>query len=155
MLAELERERGTRFVLLANRLGIPRETLSRTLTALIEAGHVGRNPGYGHPLRPEYVLTSAGRRLARRCLGLLDVLPDRELSLKKWTIPVLVAVGGGARFSDLREELPASPRALTLALKDLQALGLVERRVVEGYPPTTRYLPDRGRPPCPERDLDD
>ncbi len=141
VLAELEREQGTRFVLLANRLGIPRETLSRTLTALIGAGHVGRNPGYGHPLRPEYVLTTAGRRLARRCLLLLDVLPDREVSLKKWTIPVLVAIGEGARFSDLREELPASPRALTLALKDLQILGLVERQVVEGYPPTTRYLP--------------
>jgi DNA-binding HxlR family transcriptional regulator len=141
VLAELERERGTRFVLLSNRLGVPRETLSRTLASLIAAGLVGRNPGYGHPLRPEYVLTSEGRRIARRCLPLLDALPDRELSLKKWTVPVLAAVGGGARFTDLRAELPASPRALTLALKDLQILGLVEREVVEGYPPTTRYRP--------------
>jgi DNA-binding HxlR family transcriptional regulator len=141
VLAELEREHGTRFVLLANRLGVPRETLSRTLASLIEAGLVARNPGHGHPLRPEYVLTSAGAPLAARCLPLLDVLPDRELSLKKWSLPVLAAVGGGARFSDLLDGLPASPRALTLALKDLQTLGLVEREVVGGYPPTTRYRP--------------
>jgi DNA-binding HxlR family transcriptional regulator len=141
VLAELERERGTRFVLLANRLGVPRETLSRTLTALIEGGLVTRNPGHGHPLRPEYLLTPSGAQVAPGCLTLLDVLPDRELSLKKWSVPVLAAVGRGARFSDLIVELPASPRALTLALKDLQALGLVEREVVEGYPPTTRYRP--------------
>lgn len=142
VLAELERERGgTRFVLLSNRLGVPRETLSKTLSSLIEVGLIGRNPGYGHPLRPEYVLTSAGRQIAKRCLPLLDALPDRELSLKKWTMAVLAAVGSGARFTDLRGELPASPRALTLALKDLQVLGLVEREIVEGYPPTTRYRP--------------
>jgi DNA-binding HxlR family transcriptional regulator len=141
VLAELERERGTRFVLLANRLGVPRETLSRTLTALIEGRLVRRNPGYGHPLRPEYVLTASGGRLAARCLRLLEILPDRELSLKKWSLPVLAAIGGGARFSDLRAALSVSPRALTLALKDLQSLGLVEREVIEDYPPTTRYRP--------------
>lgn len=141
VLAELERERGTRFVLLANRLGVPRETLSRTLAALIEGGLVARNPGHGHPLRPEYLLTPEGAPLAARCLSLLDVLPERELSLKKWSVPVLAAVGDGARFSDLLDGLPASPRALTLALKDLQTLGLVEREVVGGYPPTTRYRP--------------
>jgi DNA-binding HxlR family transcriptional regulator len=141
VLAELEREHGTRFVLLANRLGVPRETLSRTLGSLIQTGLVARNPGHGHPLRPEYLLTPDGARVAPGCLALLDVLPDRELSLKKWSVPVLAAVGDGARFSDLRSELPASPRALTLALKDLQALALVERDVVAGYPPTTRYRP--------------
>jgi DNA-binding HxlR family transcriptional regulator len=141
VLAELERERGTRFVLLANRLGVPRETLSRTLTALIEGGLVTRNPGHGHPLRPDYLLTPAGAQVAPGCLSLLDVLPDRNLSLKKWSVPVLAAVGEGARFSDLIVELPASPRALALALKDLQTLGLVEREVVGGYPPTTRYRP--------------
>jgi DNA-binding HxlR family transcriptional regulator len=100
---------------------------------------VTRNPGHGHPLRPEYLLTPAGARVAPACLSLLDALPDRDRSLKKWTLPVLAAVGDGARFNDLRGELPATPRALTLALKDLQTLGLVEREVVGGYPPTTRY----------------
>jgi DNA-binding HxlR family transcriptional regulator len=32
-----------------------------------------------------------------------------------------------------------TPRALTLALKDLQAAGLVERRVEDAYPPRAVY----------------
>src|SRR5947207_13068422 len=57
VLAELRRERGSRFVTLANRIGVTRDSLRRTLSALIDDGLVERNPGYGHPLRPEYVLT--------------------------------------------------------------------------------------------------
>ena len=60
MLAELERQRGARFVALANRLGVSRDSLTRTLGALIDAGFVARNPGHGHPLRPEYILTKRG-----------------------------------------------------------------------------------------------
>jgi DNA-binding HxlR family transcriptional regulator len=145
VLAELRREKGTRFVLLANRLGVGRESLRRTLEALIANGHVARNPGYGHPLRPEYVLTPSGRGVAERCDRLLAALGSRaDVGLKKWSMPVLVALAGATRFGDLREALPGvTPRALTLALKDLQATGLVEREVVDGYPPTTIYRPTR------------
>lgn len=34
--------------------------VERTLAARIEAGLMRRNPGYGHPLRPEYRLTAPG-----------------------------------------------------------------------------------------------
>ncbi|MGH2451320.1 MAG: winged helix-turn-helix transcriptional regulator, partial [Candidatus Limnocylindria bacterium] len=61
VLAELDRSRGSRFVTLSNRLALSRESLRRTLTALIDAGLVMKNPGYGHPLRPEYILTERGR----------------------------------------------------------------------------------------------
>ena len=37
VLAELGRTRGTRFVVLVNRLGVGRESLRRTLAALMEA----------------------------------------------------------------------------------------------------------------------
>ena len=43
------------------RLGLSRSMLTASLTQLIEAGWLQRNPGHGHPLRPEYVLTDAGR----------------------------------------------------------------------------------------------
>ena len=44
------------------------------------------------------------------------------------------------RFSELRERLEGiSPRALTLALKELEAAGVVERRVTDDYPPATIY----------------
>jgi len=152
ILAELHRQRGSRFVTLARGLGVSRESLRRTLAALMESGLVGRNPGYGHPLRPEYVLTRTGEALARACRPLVDRLRDDELEevgLKKWSMPVVFALAAGPRrFSELRDRLEGiSPRALTLALKDLEAAGLVDRRVTDDYPPATIYrLTRTGRP---------
>jgi DNA-binding HxlR family transcriptional regulator len=144
VLAELHRQRGSRFVTLSRTLGLSRESLRRTLAALIDGGLVGRNPGYGHPLRPEYVLTSAGGSIAGACRPLVEQLRRGNLEgvgLKKWSMPVVFALAGGPlRFSELREGLErVSPRALALALKDLEDAGLVERRVTEDYPPATMY----------------
>lgn len=88
--------------------------------------------------------------MAARCARLLDALGDeRELALRKWSLPVLLALRHAHRFSELREELPGvTPRALALALKDLQAAGLVERRVDEAsYPPTVTYAATRAASP--------
>ena len=141
VLAELERQKGSRFVALARTLGIPRDSLRRTLDSLVELGLVGRNPGYGHPLRPEYVLTEAGRPVARRCARLVTCLDGHaDIALRKWSLPVLVALARPSRFSELRAELPGiTARALAIALKDLEAAGLVERRVEPAYPPTAVY----------------
>jgi DNA-binding HxlR family transcriptional regulator len=144
ILAELHRQRGSRFVTLARTLGLSRESLRRTLAALTDAGLVGRNPGYGHPLRPEYVLTRAGTTVASACVPLVEALRRRELEevgLKKWSLPTILALAGGPRrFSELRDALQVvSPRALALALKDLEAVDLVERRVTSDYPPATSY----------------
>jgi DNA-binding HxlR family transcriptional regulator len=144
ILAELHRQRGSRFVTLSQLLGLSRESLRRTLVALLDAGLVGRNPGYGHPLRPEYVLTSSGERIAAACRPLVERLRRsdlEEVGLKKWSMPVVYALAERPqRFSALREALEGiSPRALTLALKDLEAAGLVDRRVTDDYPPATIY----------------
>jgi DNA-binding HxlR family transcriptional regulator len=150
ILAELRRQKGSRFAALAGILGVSRESLRRTLTALIELGLVGRNPGYGHPLRPEYVLTSRGDDVAQRCARLLAAVgDDRELALRKWSLPVLIALRDAGRFSELRQDLPGiTPRALAMTLKDLQAAGLVERRVdEEAYPPTVIYAATRAARP--------
>jgi DNA-binding HxlR family transcriptional regulator len=152
ILAELHRQRGSRFVTLARTLGMSRESLRRTLAALIESGLVGRNPGYGHPLRPEYVLTTRGDRIASRSRPVVDLLRGRgleEVGLKKWSMPIVFALGTGPlRFSELRDALEGiSPRALALALKDLEGAGLVDRRVTGDYPPATVYrLTASGRP---------
>jgi DNA-binding HxlR family transcriptional regulator len=145
VLAELRRTRGTRFVVLVKSLGVGRESLRRTLEALIELGLVARNPGYGHPLRPEYVLTRRGERAAARCSRLLGLLDgDADVALKKWSLPVLVALARPARFSELRDALPGvTARALALALKDLEAAGLVRRDVQNTYPPSTVYAATR------------
>jgi len=144
ILAELHRQRGSRFATLARMLGMNRESLRRTLAALIEGGLVGRNPGYGHPLRPEYVLTRRGDRIAARSRPLVDLLRARgleEVGLKKWSMPVVYALSGEPlRFSELRDRLEGiSPRALALALKELESAGIVERRVTDDYPPATSY----------------
>jgi DNA-binding HxlR family transcriptional regulator len=145
VLAELHRSAGGRFVVVAHRLGLGRESLRRTLKALLDAGLVMRNPGYGHPLRPEYVLTERGSRIGAHCAELVERLRELDaegVGLKKWSMPVLYALGGttGLRFSELRALLPGiTPRALALALKDLEAAGLLERRVLDEYPPATLY----------------
>jgi DNA-binding HxlR family transcriptional regulator len=149
IIAELQRSAGSRFVPLVNRLGLSRESLRQTLAALIADGLVMRNPGYGHPLRPEYLLTERGRRIAPACRELLDALTRLEFEdggLKKWSIPVLLALAHERRFAELRDALSISPRALTLALKELADAGLVERRVHTGFPPSTSYrATPRGR----------
>jgi DNA-binding HxlR family transcriptional regulator len=152
ILAELERTSGSRFVTLAHGLGLSRESLRQTLTALIADGLVMRNPGYGHPLRPEYMLTDRGREVAPQCARLVAALRRlglEDVGLKKWSMPAVLELAEGARrFSELRTDLPGiSPRALTLALKDLDTAGLVERTVTGDYPPATLYsLTGRARP---------
>ena len=153
VLGELHRTAGSRFVTLTNRLRVSRESLRQTLNALIEGGLVARNPGYGHPLRPEYVLTEGGRRVGGDCGELWDALRRlgvEGVGLKKWSLPTLRALGDSSRrFSELRSRLPGitpRARALALALKDLDAAGLVERRVTEDYPPAALYtVTNRGR----------
>jgi DNA-binding HxlR family transcriptional regulator len=155
VLAELDRTGGTRAVTLMRRLDVGRESLQRTLDALIERGLVRRNPGYGHPLRPEYLLTERGCHVGPSCRLLLDGLRALDLEsvgLNKWSVPVLVTLCAGddaraQRFSELRERLPGiSPRALTLALKALTDAGVVDRTVLATFPPATTYeLARRGR----------
>src|SRR5215213_354009 len=117
-LAELARRDGVRFVELQNRLGVGRESLRRALDALLELGFARRNPGYGHPLRPEYVVTEPGRGTGAACARVLAA-GDPDLLLRKWSVP--------------------TPCALALALSELELGGLVEREVVASRPPFAVY----------------
>ena len=104
---------GAKFVTLANRLGVGRETLRRTLDALVEAELVARNPGYGHPLRPEYVLTARGRRLGPAAARLVEALRDEgleDLGLKKWSTPGRHRARGANGGSPSSEPRSASHR---------------------------------------------
>ncbi|MER3555280.1 MAG: hypothetical protein C4331_13300 [Meiothermus sp.] len=143
ILAELHRTDGAKFVTLVNRLGLSRDALSRTLETLMVQGWVVKNPGYGHPLRPEYVLTPAGMLLGDGALGVFRVLQEsglEEPGLRKWTLPVIYALACGAeRFSELLSLEGITGRALTLTLKDLEDSGLVLREVRPTRPPTSVY----------------
>ncbi len=140
----LYRESGCKFVTLRARLGASRDTLIETLANLIGNGLVMKNPGYGHPMRPEYVLTPAGAEVGEACISAVEVVSRSgvvEVALKKWPMIVLIAIGRGAgRFNELRDVLPGiTPRALAGALRDLAEAGLADRTVTEDYPPSTFY----------------
>jgi DNA-binding HxlR family transcriptional regulator len=143
VLAELLRQKGSRFAALSGTLGVGSDSLRRALDSLLALGLVARNPGYGHPLRPEYVLTAEGESVAQRCAKLLGTSDD-DVLLRKWSLPVLAALRGPARFSELRAAVRGvTPRALAIALKDLQGAELVARRIEDAYPPRAVYTPTR------------
>jgi DNA-binding HxlR family transcriptional regulator len=136
VLAELHPSSGSKYVTLVNNLRISKDSLRWTLEWLIEAGLVMRNPGHGHPMRPEYVLTSEGSRIARHCVPLLGALRIHDLErtgLHKWSMPIVHAVRCGLRtFTALKHVLPGiTARALSLALADLQRARVMERVDIE------------------------
>ena len=129
VLALLYELNGARFVVLKGALGISADSLTRALDSLLRAGWVQRNPGYGHPLRPEYVLTESGRALAAHCSRFQATVEGLEVGpviYRKWSAPSLIAIERGVeRFSDLRDALRVTPRALTQSLVRLRDADLV------------------------------
>lgn len=144
VLAHIAAQRGCKFVTLSRQLGVTPESLKRALLRLAELELVMRNPGYGHPMRPEYILGPRGGAVSDAAEALVAWIRRHALDddvLRKWHLPVLLVVADGERrFGDVRTALPeATPRALTLALKGLASAGLLTRRVEDGYPPTPHY----------------
>ena len=114
----------------------------------IAADLVAPNPGYGHPLRPGYVLTPKGRLLAAPCRDVVaqaaPLAPD--LAGRKWTLPVIAAVQGGCgSFSRIAAALDGiTPRALARALDDLAEARIIERTIDGDRPARARYrIPPR------------
>lgn len=144
LLAEFSGRQGARYVELLNRLGMPRDSLSRTLDAAIANGWLARNAGYGHPLRPEYVITDEGQRMAkgahaiRRAQENLGLKPS---SLTRWGMPLIYVVWSGEeRFGQIASALKtATPRALSQGLQVLETNELLSRAIVDGRPPFSRY----------------
>lgn len=144
MVAELFSTSGSKFVTLCRRLGVGRESLRRTLSALVKQKLVQRNPGYGHPMRPEWVLTETGRAIGNateRLVSATQSLDIDTLAFRKWSLPVIYGLNiGASRFRGIQVLLPSvTSRALSLTLKELEQAGVVNREVREVYPPTSTY----------------
>jgi DNA-binding HxlR family transcriptional regulator len=144
LLADLAAHKGARFVELIHRLGLSRDSCARTLEAATAIGWVQRNPGHGHPLRPEYILTEAGAAAAARAATIAEV--QRKIGLlpgaaTRWGLPLVVGIAAGHdRFNALSRLLtPATPRALSQGLTALDKQGLVKREVLDMRPPASRY----------------
>lgn len=60
---------------------------------------------------------------------------------RRWTMATIYACSSGAsRFNEFRQSLPGvSPTTLSDRLEQLEAAGVVERRLVPGRPPHTEY----------------
>ncbi len=143
-LAELHRSKGAKLVTLARRTGASSGSMRQTMSHLIELGWVRRNPGYGHPLRPEYLLTKRGERVGPACAQLMAAIEsslDMNVALKKWTLPALQAIGRGpSRFGEIASRLTGiTDRALARSLHDLQQESLVQRDIHDGRPPFAAY----------------
>lgn len=144
LLADFHERGGARHVELLNRLGLSKDSLGRTLETAIAQGWVARNSGYGHPLRPEYVLTHAGQRLADSAHAIVRVqaaLGVGPADMTRWGMPLVhVLRSGEERFGQIQSALlTATPRALSQGLQSLQGLALLDRSVVEERPPFSRY----------------
>ena len=139
VLALLHDLNGARFVVLKSQLGVSAESLSKSLAELTGWGLVMRNPGHGHPLRPEYVLTQEAQIIARLCSRYVERLEAMALSQvmsNRWSVPLLVEVAEGChQFNALRRRLVISPRALTQGLGRLCGVQLIVKR--DGYWPTS------------------
>jgi DNA-binding HxlR family transcriptional regulator len=151
LLAEMAAQDGARFAILLHRLNLPRDSLVRALTAAQALGWVMRNPGHGHPLRPEYLLTTTGRDVAVRAARIVAAQAQLGLApgaVTRWGLPILAGIGAGHdRFNALSRVLaPATPRALSQGLVALGRCALVDRRVIDSRPPVSLYgLTSTGR----------
>lgn len=140
VLARLHPAESLAFGQLKDGLRASGEGLSAALDCLEGPGWIDRAPGR----RGVYRLTPPGRRVAAPCdavVSAVDALGLDDVAFRRWTLPIVAALRGWElRFAELRVLLPGiSPRALALALKDLQAQGIVHRRVLGGFPPATGY----------------
>ncbi|MEL0437151.1 transcriptional regulator [Phycobacter sp. K97] len=113
--------------------GAGRTAFGASLAHLIELGLLMRNPGHGHPLRPEFKLTAKGEVAAGMAAQVLDQVredPARALLRKRWTLPVLAQATQPVRFSDLRTGLaPVTDRALSTSLLDAEDQGWILREI--------------------------
>jgi DNA-binding HxlR family transcriptional regulator len=119
--------------------GAGRTAFAQSMDHLIEAGLMERNPGYGHPLRPEFRLTPAGRKTAALAGRIRGALGEDDLPLirKSWTLPILAVLHTPRQFNELRRALdPITDRALSQSLKTMEEHGWV-----------TRTIDDTARPP--------
>lgn len=128
---------------LLHRFRMSRDGLRATLDELLEAELIQRNPGYGHALRSEYILTEAGVPVSLACSRIVARLgrAGREpLHRRRWALQALAAMNRAMWFNDIKAELPGvTSRALTIVLRRLVAEGLVIRTTVPTSPPRVQY----------------
>ena len=110
-----------------------RPSFAASLEHLIQMGMVERNPGHGHPLRPEFRLTKAGVVAAGMASRVLDNVPDSDgfdLMRRNWTAPILAVTSAPQRFSVIKQNLGTiTDRALSKSLHALEERDWLRRQI--------------------------
>lgn len=124
--------------------GAGRTAFAQSLAHLTDLGLLRRNPGHGHPLRPEYILTPAGTEAAAMAARIKQIAlrsDEARLIRRNWTVPVLAISRQPRYFSEIKGRLGRiTDRALSRSLHDLQSRRWIERVVDDAaYPPRPIY----------------
>lgn len=123
--------------------GAGRTAFAQSMEHLLEMGLVERNPGHGHPLRPEFRLTELGKKvgaMAKEVFALTSNA-EQETMRKAWALPLVAVLLTHQHFNDLARALhPITDRALSQTLKLLEEVGWAERYIEAGSrPPRSAY----------------
>lgn len=101
-----------------------RPAFAASLKHLTELNLLEKNPGHGHPLRPEIRLTPQGIEAAAMAGRVISAAPDdAALAILKrtWSMPILAIARGPTRYSAIKTRLGRiTDRALSQSLYFLE-----------------------------------
>lgn len=125
--------------------GASRSSFTLSLAHLIELGLLEKNPGHGHPLRPEFRLTQDGKHMAEVASRIVKAVPDESefaLLRRSWTVPILALTHKPQRFSVIKSDLSTiTDRALSKSLYLLETHEWIRRDIdISGRSPFPTYL---------------
>ena len=110
-----------------------RTAFGASLKHLVDLRLLERNPGHGHPLRPEFRLTSLGAQAAKTASNIIAAVPqpaETKILRKSWTVPILAVTKHPRRFGDLKSDLSSiTDRALSQSLTLLEGHAWLRRDV--------------------------
>ena len=110
-----------------------RTSFSSSLHHLVQLKLLERNPGHGHPLRPEFRLTQSGIEAAKTANRIVTAVPDdAEFALlrRSWTVPILAVTDTPRRFSVIKSDLATiTDKALSTSLYQLETRDWLQREI--------------------------
>ncbi|MEM9573114.1 MAG: winged helix-turn-helix transcriptional regulator [Pseudomonadota bacterium] len=109
-----------------------RTAFGSSLEHLVKLGLLERNPGHGHPLRPEFRLTPSGVTAAKIASRIVRAVPDDDafvLLRRNWSVPILALTERPRRFSALKSQLAVTDRALSHSLQQLEEREWLQRDI--------------------------
>lgn len=110
-----------------------RSSFASSLDHLVELRLLEKNPGHGHPLRPEFRLTHTGAVAAAMAKRILEIAPDDDafaIIRRSWAVPILAVTESPKRFSIIKSGLGSvTDRALSQSLCLLEERAWLKREI--------------------------